>query len=229
MIPRLLGRDASEVEAIWRELYMGNVADGRGGAQVLAQSAPSTWRCGTSSARPPACRCTGCGVTTAARCRSTAPGVWRGLGGEGMAEKAKRFVEQGFSAVKMQVGHIWTRRRGRRQHRHGARGRRPRRRHHGRREHGLDRRQGHHHGPAPGGARHLLAGRAGDARRLRRLLPHRRRAHHPRGRRREPLHPLRPAPVLREPQVPHPAAGRDPRRPHRAAQDRRHRRHLGPA
>ena len=32
-------RDCRKVEAIWRELYMGNVADGRGGAQVLAQSA----------------------------------------------------------------------------------------------------------------------------------------------------------------------------------------------
>ena len=35
-------------------------------------------------------------------------GCWRGLGGEGMAEKARRFVDDGYRAVKMQVGHLWS-------------------------------------------------------------------------------------------------------------------------
>ena len=35
-------------------------------------------------------------------------GCWRGLGGEGMAEKARRFVDAGYRAVKMQVGHLWS-------------------------------------------------------------------------------------------------------------------------
>lgn len=106
-IPRLMGRDASAVEAVWRELYMGNVADGRGGAQVLAQSAVDValWDIIGQAAGMPLHRLWG-------HYRSQVPvygsGVWRGLGGEGMAAKAKRFVEQGYSAVKMQVGHIWS-------------------------------------------------------------------------------------------------------------------------
>jgi L-alanine-DL-glutamate epimerase-like enolase superfamily enzyme len=106
-IPRLLGRDASEVEAIWRELYMGNVADGRGGAQVLAQSAVDValWDIVGQAAGLPLHRLWG-------HFRAQVPvygsGVWRGLGGEGMAAKAKRFVDQGYRAVKMQVGHIWS-------------------------------------------------------------------------------------------------------------------------
>jgi L-alanine-DL-glutamate epimerase-like enolase superfamily enzyme len=104
-IPRILGRDASEVEAIWRELYMGNVADGRGGAQVLAQSAVDValWDIVGQAAGLPLHRLWG-------HYRAEVPvygsGVWRGLGGEGMAAKARRFVEQGYHAVKMQVGHI---------------------------------------------------------------------------------------------------------------------------
>lgn len=105
--PRILGRDASEVEAIWRELYMGNVADGRGGAQVLALSAVDValWDIVGQAAGMPLHRLWG-------HYRSQVPaygsGVWRGLGGEGMAEKARRFVERGYRAVKMQVGHIWS-------------------------------------------------------------------------------------------------------------------------
>jgi L-alanine-DL-glutamate epimerase-like enolase superfamily enzyme len=107
VIPHLLGRDASEVEAIWRELYLGNVADGRGGAQILAQSAVDValWDIVGQAAGMPLHRLWG-------HYRSQVPvygsGVWRGLGGEGMAEKARRFVERGYGAVKMQVGHIWS-------------------------------------------------------------------------------------------------------------------------
>ena len=107
VIPRIMGRDASEVEAIWRELYAGNVADGRGGAQILAQSAVDValWDIVGQAAGMPLHRLWG-------HYRSEVPvygsGVWRGLGGEGMAQKAARFVEQGYRAVKMQVGHIWS-------------------------------------------------------------------------------------------------------------------------
>ena len=34
-------------------------------------------------------------------------GVWRGMTREGMIEKAVRFKNQGFSAIKMQIGHVW--------------------------------------------------------------------------------------------------------------------------
>jgi len=35
-------------------------------------------------------------------------GCYRGLGHDGMIEKAERFVSQGFSAIKMQVAHVFT-------------------------------------------------------------------------------------------------------------------------
>lgn len=107
VIPRLLERDASEVEAIWYELYAGNVADGRGGAQVLAQSAVDValWDIVGQAAGLPLHRLWG-------HFRSEVPaygsGVWRGLGADGMAEKARRLVGEGYRAVKMQVGHIWS-------------------------------------------------------------------------------------------------------------------------
>jgi len=107
VVPKLLGRDASEVEAIWHELYASNVADGRGGAQVLAQSAVDValWDIVGQAAGLPLHRLWG-------HFRAEVPvygsGVWRGLGGDGMAEKAKRLAAAGYSAVKMQVGHVWS-------------------------------------------------------------------------------------------------------------------------
>ena len=107
MAPRILGRDASEIEAIWRDLWSVTVADGRGGAQVLALSAidVALWDIVGQRAGLPLHRLWG-------HYRSEVPaygsGCWRGLGGEGMAEKARRFVDDGYRAVKMQVGHLWS-------------------------------------------------------------------------------------------------------------------------
>ena len=105
--PRILGRDASEIEAIWRELWSVTVADGRGGAPVLALSAidVALWDIVGQRAGLPLHRLWG-------HYRSEVPaygsGCWRGMGGEGMAAKARRFVESGYRAIKMQVGHIWS-------------------------------------------------------------------------------------------------------------------------
>ena len=107
MIPHILGRDATEVEAIWHELWTASLADGRGGAPVLALSAidVALWDLVGQQAGLPLHRLWG-------HFRKEVPaygsGVWRGLGGDGMVEKAKRFVSEGFSAIKMQVGHTWT-------------------------------------------------------------------------------------------------------------------------
>lgn len=107
IIPRILGRDASEIEGIWRDIYTTTIADGRGGAQLLALSIidVALWDIVGQAAGLPLHRIWG-------HYRSEVPvygsGVWRGLGGEGMAEKAQRFVDEGYRAVKSQVGHIWS-------------------------------------------------------------------------------------------------------------------------
>jgi L-alanine-DL-glutamate epimerase-like enolase superfamily enzyme len=107
LIPRIVGRDATAVEAIWRDLFLSTQADGRGGAAVLGLSIidVALWDLVGQHAKMPLHRIWG-------HYRDKVPaygsGVWRGLGGDGMVEKAKRFVKEGFTAVKMQVGHSWT-------------------------------------------------------------------------------------------------------------------------
>jgi len=107
IIPRILGKDASAIEAIWRDLWSVTLADGRGGAPLLALSIidVALWDIVGQKAGLPLHRLWG-------HYRSEVPiygsGCWRGLGGDGMAAKAERFVSEGYKAIKMQVGHIWT-------------------------------------------------------------------------------------------------------------------------
>lgn len=107
MVPRILGRDATAVEAIWRDLWQSTLADGRGGTPILALSAidVALWDLVGQRAGLPLHRLWG-------HFRDEVPaygsGVWRGLGGDGMVEKAKRLAAEGYPAVKMQVGHTWT-------------------------------------------------------------------------------------------------------------------------
>ncbi|HET9273169.1 MAG TPA: mandelate racemase/muconate lactonizing enzyme family protein [Methyloceanibacter sp.] len=107
LIPRIMGRDATAIEAIWRDLFMSTQADGRGGAPVLGLSVidVALWDLVGQRAKMPLHRIWG-------HFRDKVPaygsGVWRGLGGDGMVEKAKRLTKAGFKAVKMQVGHAWT-------------------------------------------------------------------------------------------------------------------------
>ena len=107
MIPRILGRNASAVETIWRDLWKSGYADGRMCINMLAQSAIdiALWDIVGQAAGMPLHRLWG-------HYRSEVPvygsGCWRGLGGEGMAAKAQRFVREGYRAIKMQVGHIWS-------------------------------------------------------------------------------------------------------------------------
>lgn len=103
---RVIGRDATEVEGIWRDLWISSLADGRGGAPVLALSAidVALWDIVGQAADLPLHRLWG-------HCQAEIPaygsGVWRGMTREGMIEKAQRFKAEGFSALKMQIGHIW--------------------------------------------------------------------------------------------------------------------------
>jgi L-alanine-DL-glutamate epimerase-like enolase superfamily enzyme len=106
-LPPIIGRDATEVEGLWNEAFRGSIADGRMGANMYAISAidVALWDIVGQAANLPLHRLWG-------NVRTEVPvygsGCWRAMGGEGMAEKAARFVEQGFKAIKMQVGHIWT-------------------------------------------------------------------------------------------------------------------------
>jgi L-alanine-DL-glutamate epimerase-like enolase superfamily enzyme len=105
IVPALIGRDATAIEAIWRDLWRITYTAGRMGIAVMAISAIdiALWDLVGKAANMPLHRLWG-------HFRSEIPaygsGCWRGLGGDGMIEKALGYVTQGYSAIKMQVAHI---------------------------------------------------------------------------------------------------------------------------
>lgn len=102
MAPRIIGRDASAIEAIWRDLWRSTLTGGRGGVAMMAQSAIdiALWDVLGKAAGLPLHRLWG-------HYRSEIPiygsGCFRGSFGDGMIAKAKHYVAQGYKAIKMQV------------------------------------------------------------------------------------------------------------------------------
>ncbi len=109
LIPRIVGRDATAIEAIWRDLWRATYTAGRGGIAIMAMSAIdiALWDAVGKCANLPLHRLWG-------HYQSDVPaygsGCWRVLGGDGMIEKAKHLVARGFKAIKMQVAHTQDRR-----------------------------------------------------------------------------------------------------------------------
>jgi L-alanine-DL-glutamate epimerase-like enolase superfamily enzyme len=104
IIPRVLGKDATAVEAIWDDLWTATVTYGRGGITTMAQSGLdiALWDAIGKAAKLPLHRLWG-------HFRSELPvygsGCFRGSGGDGMIAKALYYKEHGFKAIKMQVAH----------------------------------------------------------------------------------------------------------------------------
>src|SRR5947209_5684822 len=105
IVPRVLGKDATAVEAIWRDLWHATNTFGRGGIAMMAISALdiALWDAVGKRAGLPLHRLWG-------HFRSQIPvygsGCFRGSGGDGMIAKARHYVSQGFKAIKMQVAHV---------------------------------------------------------------------------------------------------------------------------
>ena len=104
-IPRVIGKDATAVEAIWRDLWRVSLGYGRGGIAIMAISALdiALWDAVGKRAGLPLHRLWG-------HFRSEIPiygsGCFRGSGGDGMIAKARHYVSQGYKAIKMQVAHV---------------------------------------------------------------------------------------------------------------------------
>ncbi len=104
IIPRVIGKDASAVEAIWQDLWKTTVTFGRGGIATMAMSALdiALWDALGKRANLPLHRLWG-------HFRSQLPtygsGCFRGSGGDGMIAKALHYKERGYKAIKMQVAH----------------------------------------------------------------------------------------------------------------------------
>ena len=103
--PKIIGRDATQVEGIWQMLWQSTYWVGRGGLATWALSAVDValWDIVGKRADLPLHRLWG-------NCQSTieayGSGCWRGLGRDGMIERARQFTDMGLSAIKMQVAHL---------------------------------------------------------------------------------------------------------------------------
>ena len=105
--PHLLGEDARNVEALWQKLWRATFIQGRMGITVMAMSAldVALWDAVGRAVGEPLWRLWG-GRPDPLRVYGS--GCFRGLGHDGMIEKAMEFVDQGFGAIKMQVAHCFT-------------------------------------------------------------------------------------------------------------------------
>jgi D-arabinonate dehydratase len=105
--PLLISQDACNVEALWRRMWEATFIQGRMGITVMAMSALdiALWDAVGRWAGKPLWQLWGGRPDPIPVYGS---GCFRGLGHDGMIEKAERFVAQGFTAIKMQVAHIFT-------------------------------------------------------------------------------------------------------------------------
>lgn len=104
--PEVIGRDVTEVESIWQQLWEANYWIGRMGVTVLAQSAVDValWDAAAKLAGLPLFRLWG---GSARDLKAYGSGCWRGLGGDGMVDRALQYRRRGFDAIKMQAGHLY--------------------------------------------------------------------------------------------------------------------------
>lgn len=105
--PLLLGQDATAVEALWRKMWQATYIQGRMGITVMAMSAIdiALWDAVGRARGKPLWELWGGRPDPLPVYGS---GCFRGLGHDGMIEKAQRFVAHGFDAIKMQVAHLFT-------------------------------------------------------------------------------------------------------------------------
>jgi L-alanine-DL-glutamate epimerase-like enolase superfamily enzyme len=104
IIPNVIGKDASAVEAIWQNLWNTTITFGRGGIATMAQSAIdiALWDIVGKAAKLPLHRLWGSYRT---QMPAYGSGCFRGSGGDGMIAKALHYKERGYKAIKMQAAH----------------------------------------------------------------------------------------------------------------------------
>jgi L-alanine-DL-glutamate epimerase-like enolase superfamily enzyme len=105
VLPRVLGKDATAIEAIWQDLWRASVTYGRGGIATLAMSLLdiALWDLLGKQAKLPLHRLWG---HYRAQLPAYGSGCFRGSGGDGMIAKALHYKERGYKAIKMQVAHV---------------------------------------------------------------------------------------------------------------------------
>ncbi len=105
--PLLIGQDAADPAALWQKMWLATFIQGRMGLTVMAMSALdiALWDAVGRERGQPLWRLWG---GRGDPLPAYGSGCFRGLGHDGMIDKAERFVAQGFTAIKMQVAHLFT-------------------------------------------------------------------------------------------------------------------------
>ena len=105
--PLLIGQDVRDVPALWEKMWQATYIQGRMGITVMAMSAIdiALWDAAGKVAGQPLWKLWG---GSADPLPIYGSGCYRGLGHDGMIEKAQRYVAQGYRAIKMQVAHVFT-------------------------------------------------------------------------------------------------------------------------
>jgi len=100
--PLLIGKDATKVETLWKTMWDATFIQGRMGISVMAMSAIdiALWDLVGKNNNQPLWKLW---QGTKAPLPVYGSGCYRGLGHDGMIEKAKKFVSEGYKAIKMQV------------------------------------------------------------------------------------------------------------------------------
>ncbi len=104
ILPRVIGKDATAVEAIWNDLWRATVTYNRGGIVTMAMSVLdiALWDAVGKRAGLPLHRLWG---HFRSRIPAYGSGCFRGSGGDGMIAKALHYKSLGYKAIKMQVAH----------------------------------------------------------------------------------------------------------------------------
>ena len=107
LAPGLIGEDARDVEGLWQKMWLSTFIQGRMGITVMAMSAIdiALWDAVGRADNKPLWQIWG-GKPNPLPVYGS--GCYRGLGHDGMIEKAEKFVADGYKAIKMQVAHLFT-------------------------------------------------------------------------------------------------------------------------
>jgi D-arabinonate dehydratase len=107
LAPLLIGESTADVPALWEKMWQSTFIQGRMGITVMGMSALdiALWDLAGREQGKPLWSMWG-GRSDPLPVYGS--GCFRGLGHDGMIDKAQRFVNDGFNAIKMQVAHVFT-------------------------------------------------------------------------------------------------------------------------
>ena len=105
--PLLIGETIKDIEVLWSKMWNATFIQGRMGITVMAMSALdiALWDCYGRTKNMPLWKVWS-GKSQALPVYGS--GCYRGLGHDGMIEKAEKYVKLGFKSIKMQVAHCFT-------------------------------------------------------------------------------------------------------------------------